>query len=68
MVVVYYQDSITCTLDGLNLFGADSLVGILDRMGQQRQSDGKLTACGNPLPPYVPQSLLAAANPYNPPK
>jgi hypothetical protein len=32
-----------------------------------RETDGKLSTCTNPLPPGVPQALLAAANPFNPP-
>ena len=32
-----------------------------------RQTDGQLSTCKHPLPPYVPQSLLAALNPLNPP-
>jgi hypothetical protein len=32
-----------------------------------RETDGELSTCTNPLPPYVPQSLLAAPNPFNPP-
>jgi hypothetical protein len=32
-----------------------------------RETDGQLSTCTNPLPPGVPQSLLAAANPFNPP-
>ncbi len=32
-----------------------------------RETDGQLSTCDNPLPPYVPQSLLAAPNPSNPP-
>jgi hypothetical protein len=32
-----------------------------------RETDGQLSTCTSPLPPYVPQSLLAAANPFNPP-
>ncbi len=32
-----------------------------------RETDGQLSTCKHPLPPYVPQSLLAAPNPFNPP-
>jgi hypothetical protein len=32
-----------------------------------RETDGQLSTCTNPLPPGVPQALLAAANPFNPP-
>ncbi len=32
-----------------------------------RETDGQLSTCKHPLSPYVPQSLLAAPNPFNPP-
>jgi hypothetical protein len=32
-----------------------------------RETSGQLSTCANPLPPYVPQGLLAAPNPFNPP-
>ena len=32
-----------------------------------RETNGNLSACTSPLPPGVPQSLLAAPNPFNPP-
>ena len=32
-----------------------------------RETNGELSTCTNPLPPYVPQSLWAAPNPFNPP-
>jgi hypothetical protein len=32
-----------------------------------RETEGQLSTCKHPLPPYVPQSLLAAPNPFNPP-
>ena len=31
------------------------------------EASGKLSICDNPLPPYTPQGLLAAPNPFNPP-
>ena len=31
-----------------------------------RETNGELSTCTSPLPPYVPQSLLAAPNPFNP--
>jgi hypothetical protein len=31
-----------------------------------RETKGQLSTCTNPLPPYVPQSLWAAPNPFNP--
>jgi hypothetical protein len=32
-----------------------------------RETNGQLSTCGDPDPPFVPQSLLAAPNPFNPP-
>ena len=32
-----------------------------------RETDGQLSTCTSPLPPYVPQALMAAPNPFNPP-
>jgi hypothetical protein len=30
-----------------------------------RQTNGKLTTCSDPMPPYAPQGLWAAPNPFN---
>jgi hypothetical protein len=32
-----------------------------------REKSGLLSTCKHPLPPYTPQGLLAAPNPFNPP-